>query len=931
MRTTVLQWVIDMAIHRRKRVLIVSILLTAMLGAAAATLKLDTRWSALLPETLPVVKEFKKIDEEFYQPSNMIIAISGDDPLMLEEVTDEVTALLERELVCEPNTPVADCIEKERYARYIYGKLPEAWLREHLIRLVKPNEAKRLRNVLSDPRLVPYLVHLNDDFEAEYTDSENVKDQERQIVASLDAIQRFLEALDTAASGEIQEERLTRTVRDLTVGNPYMLSLDNSLSLVMVASVVPTDDIEHVTQLDRRIETLLAPLGAKYPQFRIERTGMTAVSRDEMDSVGPQTVLISLVALGIVFLLLVWNFRSVLTPILALIPIVAGIIWSTGIIALTLGQMNIMTSMIMVVLLGLGIDFSIHVANRYHEEVAARKPLQEALQATLTETAKGVITGAITTAAAFYTLMIADTRGIKEFGFCAGTGVLVTLLAVLWILPALLAYNTSQRSRRGKILAKSHDFSALGNIVVRMGRWRRGVIALMVVLTALGIWGGLNLKWEWNFMNLEPEGLRSVELQDEIIDKFKLAVSVSLLTADSIEESRSLREEFKEKGIVGDVDDISLWVSRPDFEENKSYIAELRGMISEDRPRIAFQDDESDTTMEDGNAIRDHRAQLTEELDRLWANIVEIQALSIIGGQDRVLEKTKKLVATREQRDEGMLMKIAQRFLEDTTIDWEIVDHFAERFHHTARSQILQMVQGDEAVTVDMVPEKLVAKYVSHTGAPGYLLRIFPKKNLYEREELELFQVVVSKVHPNVTGTPQMILNMNLETLREGKLASLMAILVILAVLLIDFRHHPLIALFAFLPLISGMALMLGCLWLFGEKLNYINTIALPVIIGIGVDDGVHFFHRYLQEGKGGIGRAVTSVGRAMLMTSLTTMIGFGSLMLYLMRGMQSMGFALFLGVGMCFLVTLTLLPALSVACEDQLLKKQANAEGPGR
>ena len=165
-----------------------------------------------------------------------------------------------------------------------------------------------------------------------------------------------------------------------------------------------------------------------------------------------------------------------------------------------------------------------------------------------------------------------------------------------------------------------------------------------------------------------------------------------------------------------------------------------------------------------------------------------------------------------------------------------------------------------------------------------------------------------------------MFLLMNLETIREGKLAFLAAVGVIFLVLVLDFKR-PLVAILALLPLFSGIAFTLAVMWLLNEKLNYLNVIALPVIIGIGVDDGVHFFHRYLQEGKGGLRRAVTSVGRAMLMTSLTTMIGFGSLMLYLMRGMASMGLVLFVGVGMCFLVSITLLPALAKVFENRIFK----------
>ena len=81
-----------------------------------------------------------------------------------------------------------------------------------------------------------------------------------------------------------------------------------------------------------------------------------------------------------------------------------------------------------------------------------------------------------------------------------------------------------------------------------MGRWRWGVILVLTIATVGGFWAGTLLEWEWNFNNLEPEGLRSVELQDEIIDKFKLSISFSLLTAENVEDSRALRKKLKEKG-----------------------------------------------------------------------------------------------------------------------------------------------------------------------------------------------------------------------------------------------------------------------------------------------------------------------------------------------------------------------------------------------
>jgi len=911
MRKKLLSFLKFLATKHRKTVFATSLILTLGLGAACGLVKLDMRWSELLPESMPVVKEFRKIDENFLQPGNMIIAVSGPDPVLLEQITDEAAGILREELVCEPGATAEECKMGKRYARYVYGKMPEKWLIDHALQLAKPKDVERVYNMLKDPRLLPYLVHLNDDLEAEYTDSENVKSQERQIVASLDAVQGLLENIDSATAETVSEEQVSRTIRDLTIGRPYTFSLDNSVSLIMVASAIPSDDFETLPMMDKKIEKLLAPLDERYLDYRIERTGIIAIGRDEMDSVGVYTYVITLVALVLVFLLLIWNFRSVLIPILALIPIAVGIIWTVGIIALTLGTLNIITVMIMVVLLGLGIDFSIHIANRFHEEIASRKSVEESLKLAIGRTGVGVITGAVTTAVAFLALMIADTKAIRQFGFCSGVGVLTTLLAVMLILPSLLAYRTVRQSRKinaQKRLGKAYDFRMLGSIAEYIGSKRKIVIPISIVITLVGIWAGINLKWEWNFLNLEAKGLRSVELQDEIIEKFKFSASTSMLTAESIEESRFLRRKFKEKSIIGEVDDISQWVSRPGFDESRAYIQMLHDALTEEGEQREFTESE--------------RSELKEELDRLWANIVEIQALSITGGQDRVAEKTQQIVASRSNREAGFLRQLVQRFEDEGSINWNGLDAFSQDFGKKLRKQTIQMAARMEPVTLSMVPKDILAMYTS-TSLPGYLMHLYPKKNLFERDKMEMFQDTVTSVHPSVTGMPQMFLNMNLQTIQEGKIACLAAIVVIFVVLLIDFRRILLAGL-AFLPLISGMSFMLGMLWLLGQKINYINMIALPVIIGIGVDDGVHFFHRYIQEGRGGLGRAVTSVGRAMLMTSLTTMIGFGSLMLYLMRGMASLGLALFLGVGGCFLFTLILLPALARLLENRIFRDES-------
>ncbi|MBU0727632.1 MMPL family transporter, partial [Patescibacteria group bacterium] len=132
----------------------------------------------------------------------------------------------------------------------------------------------------------------------------------------------------------------------------------------------------------------------------------------------------------------------------------------------------------------------------------------------------------------------------------------------------------------------------------------------------------------------------------------------------------------------------------------------------------------------------------------------------------------------------------------------------------------------------------------------------------------------------------------------------------IFLVLLIDFQSIKKVLL-AMIPLVVGIVWMVGVMELFGLQITLLNIMAIPMIIGIGIDDGVHIVHRYQIEGKDAHKLVFASTGRAILLTSVTTMLGFGSLWFATYRGLGSMGIALFIGVGTCFLATVIVIPVI--------------------
>ena len=128
------------------------------------------------------------------------------------------------------------------------------------------------------------------------------------------------------------------------------------------------------------------------------------------------------------------------SPILAIITLIIGVVWALGVAWPLVGSLNLMTSMMAVVLIGLGIDFSVHIISVYTEMRHKGDDVESSLKATFIKAGPGIITGGFTTASAFLTMLVARTEGMQEFGLTLGVGIIMTMLAAMLILPNLLGY-----------------------------------------------------------------------------------------------------------------------------------------------------------------------------------------------------------------------------------------------------------------------------------------------------------------------------------------------------------------------------------------------------------------------------------------------------------------------------------------------------------
>ena len=251
---------------------------------------------------------------------------------------------------------------------------------------------------------------------------------------------------------------------DQLVGTRYPISDDSTTMVLKFYPAGSQTDIGFIEDLYADLRTLIDQMEPQgyHPQMEVIASGALERQLIEVNTI--QNDVLQSSGSGIVTVLLLvmlyfaykayraraghrWNGRVALTelfraPVMALIiglPLVMSLLWTGGLAYLAFGTLNLMTSTLGLVLFGLGIDFGIHYYGRYAEERAEGQPVADAIETAFQSTGQAIAVGALTTAAALYVLTIADFKGFSQFGFIAGTGILLALFAMTVILPALLA------------------------------------------------------------------------------------------------------------------------------------------------------------------------------------------------------------------------------------------------------------------------------------------------------------------------------------------------------------------------------------------------------------------------------------------------------------------------------------------------------------
>ncbi len=813
-----IRWVVRHPVQ----VLTLAVVMALLAAAAARNLHVDPDFANLIPEKYPSVQALERV-RATVGGGETSVDLALESPSFSANLAFAQALVPELMALRDPGTG-------ERYFLRSELRRDTAFLRANALYFATASELDRLEAYL----------------------------EEQIFQARLEA-NPFYFALEDEESGDDDLEAIRESYA-YVVGTEYHVSADSTILVVRFFTAGSVSDVGYIERMYADLRRAIAVLGpaSYHPEMETalagrlwrQRIEVRAITDDVVGSFGIGALCVLLTIVAYFFyrriraqasssprVVLRELARTPVTALLIGLPLVMSLVWTAAMAFLAFGTLNIMSSALGLVLFGLGIDYGIHFYARYMEERDTGYSVEDAVVRTFLGSGQAIAVGALTTAGALYVLMFADFKGFSQFGFIAGTGVLLALVAMLVVLPALISI-----SERLCLLGSTSRGVPHGP---RKGRFPLAglILGCCVGLVLLGLVRAPSVEFEYRFGVLEP----TYEDWNAVHSK--------------VSQAYYAHNRRNPAYIIVD-----------DAMEAERVVAALRRSTQGDTLLRIVDADTFRTTIQSIESLEE-RFPLTGD-----AQARKLQRIAHI--RDNLL--TDPLILAREDDELGRLREAAQ-----TRAPLNIQD----------------------------LPDDLRKQFTSKQGKLGGIVTVFPAVGLSDgrmsiafAEDVGAVTTDDGKIH--FAGSTSIIAADMLRLMRKEAPFMVSATVMIVALLMWLSFTRIRWAVLALVPLVTGVIWMLLVMDLFAMRLNFYNMVVLPAIIGIGNDAGAHMVHRYREEGPGSILRVLRSTGEHVTIGAVTTMVGFGGLLLSFHPGLRSIGALAIAGIAATLFSALLAVPA---------------------
>lgn len=897
----------DIVLKRWWAVIILFSLLTIFSLVVSKNIEVVVNLEDLLGKDNPASGRFLDILDSFGTTNTIVVVIEGESKELMVEAAHKIEKRISED---EELSGLFKAINLKRDAEY-----PKKW---GLMLLEDIDSIKDFQVLLEQRSLLGALTVMNNTLEnvvLQDKDEFSTNQDEWNGIASLAGFERLVDAIhkplseDEPDSEDYWTHAAEEVLESIFVGEQYNWSPGEDM---LTFSLLPSFDVEDIDLIYKSVNGVRAIIEQiELPGVNIGLGGEISWIVARHEGVSSDMAMPTIVALLLIIVLFFFSFTKIRKIMLAVLALVIGIIISMGAIAITFGQITMITSIFAVILLGLGIDFGIHLISNYDDYRLKNQGPEEAMYNTMSAGGAPIIMGGVTTACAFFALgLFSSSPAIFEFGIVAGMGVLITLFSMVVLLPTLIGLFGGRGELKSNKRRLMINFSFMAAIGGRIERHPFIALFLTLVLTVISFLTVPKNVIDFDPMNNSPRNHPVTETQYRIIEQMKVAPFVSFSISNSIEELREMTDRFRKEPLVAQVASASDFFPPEDEAEKRLGIIAAGGPVGPGNARdIAGLDRRRTRTETDVD-------NLLEEIQKLEWNVIELGDLAVAGlGEDNmVVQRRDAMIREIIGAEVGKPgREVFQRTIKAIETD---KDRAALRLTKldAAFSQKMQSQQQNMTVdrlpVIEDIPKEVREQFISKEN-DIYMAMILPTGETQQGSHKILeYHRSLNEIDPGLTGSVPLYVELITEIFTEAARAGVYVAIVIFILLFLIFRNFKHVIL-AFVMVVLGLLWLFGLLPLTGTQLTLTAGLVLPLLIGIGTDDAMHIMHRYRHE-NGNIEKTLRYSGKAVLLTTLTTMIGFGSLAIVgMMPTITSIGALLFIGIGTCFVATVIALPAI--------------------
>jgi predicted RND superfamily exporter protein len=488
----------------------------------------------MLPSSIPAVNDYLEVIEREKSVDYLVVLFSGADQDDLSRFSDLFASeLLKTELVSEVRYKITP-----EDIDYILGDYMK-----NIFLYLDDGDFGKVTGALA-PEAVEKSVELD-----------------RRLLLSPDAssVARLIVA-DPLNLLSIVKDKLLLGVGGVTISNSFghFFSKDGKYLIMLIRPSRNPSDLPSTDRLFARLGEIEKKVRSEpgLEGVTVEYTGNHAMVYWDLMTIKRDLKVTSLVALMLVFLLFYLAFRRVSVLLFTAVSLNAGVLWTTGFIGFALGHITTVTAIYAAILNGLGIDFSLHIYNRFLEEIRTTDDHERALERTFAHTGPAVFNGALTTIVTFFAMCFSRFRGLSELGLIGGVGLIMILVTSFTVLPAILI-------RYLKIRGGATHYRPLPSLgtegVARFVVGHKRTIAIgSILLTIVMAVAASHIGFESDINRLKPKDNPALIVKERIQSIIGTNFFPVIVTARGDDLDRLLLLSERSGAILGSSPDVAL-------------------------------------------------------------------------------------------------------------------------------------------------------------------------------------------------------------------------------------------------------------------------------------------------------------------------------------------------------------------------------------